>query len=37
MNVETQSDDNGNTKFNGYLKNAQVDWRGYGFSCQPAW
>ena len=31
MNVETQSDDNGNTKFNGYLKNAQVDWRGYGF------
>ena len=34
MNVETQSDDNGNTKFNGYLKNAQVDWV---FSCQPAW
>lgn len=31
MNVETLSDDNGNTKFNGYLKNAQVDWRGYGF------
>lgn len=31
MNVETQSVDNGNTKFNGYLKNAQVDWRGYGF------
>ena len=31
MNVETQSDDNGNTKFNGYLKNAQVDWRGYVF------
>lgn len=31
MNVETQSDDNGNTKFNRYLKNAQVDWRGYGF------
>ena len=31
MNVETQSDDNENTKFNGYLKNAQVDWRGYGF------
>lgn len=31
MNVETQSDDNGNTKFNGYLKNAQVDWREYGF------
>ena len=31
MNVETQSDDNGNTKFNGYLKNAQVDWRGDGF------
>lgn len=31
MNVETQSDDNGNTKFKGYLKNAQVDWRGYGF------
>lgn len=31
MNVETQSDDNENTEFNGYLKNAQVDWRGYGF------
>lgn len=37
MNVETQSDDNENTEFNGYLKNAQVDWRGYGFSCQSAW
>lgn len=32
MNVETQRDENGNTKFNGYLKNAQVDWKGYGFS-----
>lgn len=31
MNVETQNDDNGNSKFNGYLKNAQIDWRGYGF------
>ena len=31
LNVETQSDDNENTEFNGYLKNAQVDWRGYGF------
>lgn len=31
MNVETLSDDSGNTKFNGYLKNAQVDWKGYGF------
>lgn len=32
MNVETQRDENGNTKFNGYLKNAQVDWKGYGLS-----
>lgn len=31
MNVKALSDDNGNTKFNGYLKNAQIDWRGYGF------
>lgn len=31
MNIETLTDDNGNTKFNGYLKNAQVDWKGYGF------
>lgn len=31
MNVETLTDDNGDTKFNTYLKNAQVDWKGYGF------
>lgn len=31
MNVETLGDDSGSTKFNGYLKNAQIDWRGYGF------
>lgn len=31
MNVETVADENGNTKFNGYLKNAQIDWKGYGF------
>ena len=31
MNVETMADENGNTKFNGYLKNAQIDWKGYGF------
>ena len=27
MNVETMADENGNTKFNGYLKNAQIDWK----------
>lgn len=32
MNVETTADSNGNTKFNGYLKNAQIDWKGKGFS-----
>ena len=31
MNVETMADENGNTKFNGYLKNAQIDWKGKGF------
>ncbi len=33
MNVETMADENGNTKFNGYLKNAQIDWKGKGFFC----
>lgn len=32
MNVETLADADGNTRFNGYLKNAQLDWKGYGFS-----
>ena len=31
MNVETVADENGKTKFNGYLKNAQIDWKGNGF------
>lgn len=31
MNVETVADENGNTRFNGYLKNAQIDWKGKGF------
>lgn len=31
MNVETVADENGKTKFNGYLKNAQIDWEGNGF------
>lgn len=30
MNVETLVEDNGTAKFNGYLKNAQVDWKGQG-------
>lgn len=30
MNVETMADENGNMKFNGYLKNAQIDWKGNG-------
>lgn len=31
MNTETVDDGEGNIKFNAYLKNAQVDWRGNGF------
>ena len=27
INVETVADENGNTNFNGYLKNAQIDWK----------
>ena len=30
-NEVTLADENGNTKFNGYLKNAQIDWKGKGF------
>lgn len=37
MNVETQSDDNGNTKFNGYLKTHRWIGEDMVFSCQPAW
>ena len=35
MNVETVADENGNTKFNGYLKNAQIDGKETDFSCLP--
>ena len=37
MNVDTVADENGNTKFYGYLKNAQIDWKGNGFSCLLDW